>query len=161
MPSPTAQSTWPLHPRLSGTGSVGGQPFWAHAHTLHLAEPAATRWEKRAQPRRQTLAAKRLGVVAASCTATRVEFDYLAHRSWSRTSSSGPCSATAPSSASPHPLFWTVLVLIFGFVLLHLTSFGRRVYATGGNTTAAHYSGIEVEHVKLAVFTLTGNLAGF
>jgi ribose transport system permease protein/inositol transport system permease protein len=38
--------------------------------------------------------------------------------------------------------------------------FGRRVYAVGGNETAAKVSGISVERIKLAVYTLCGFLAG-
>lgn len=60
----------------------------------------------------------------------------------------------------PASIAWTVLVLIAGFVLLHLTSFGRKVFATGGNETAARYSGINVQRVKILAFVITGALAG-
>lgn len=61
----------------------------------------------------------------------------------------------------PSPIVWTVLVLVVGFVALHLTAFGRRVYASGGNPTAAKYSGVNVKRTKIAAFVIIGTLAGF
>jgi ribose transport system permease protein len=47
----------------------------------------------------------------------------------------------------------TVLVV---WVLLEQTTFGRRLYAIGGNIEAAHLSGVAVRRLKLAAFALTG-----
>ncbi|MGV8953719.1 MAG: ABC transporter permease, partial [Cypionkella sp.] len=52
-----------------------------------------------------------------------------------------------------------VLSLAFG-LLLHLTSFGRAVYAIGNNATAALFSGIRVARVKFILFLLTGLMSG-
>jgi rhamnose transport system permease protein len=52
-----------------------------------------------------------------------------------------------------------VLAVVFG-VLLHLTNFGRAVYAVGNNATAALFSGIRVNRVKFILFLLTGLMAG-
>jgi ribose transport system permease protein len=60
----------------------------------------------------------------------------------------------------PAPIVWTVIALIGGILLLHFSTFGRKVYATGGNTTAARYSGIKTGNVKTIAFVLTGVLAG-
>lgn len=60
----------------------------------------------------------------------------------------------------PVPIVWTIIVLIIGGVLLHYTTFGRKVYATGGNATAARYSGINTDRVKIVAFMITGCLAG-
>lgn len=49
--------------------------------------------------------------------------------------------------------------LVFG-VLLHTTSFGRRIYAIGNNEFAARFSGIPVERVKFTLFLLTGLMSG-
>ncbi|MFC0216031.1 ABC transporter permease [Paenibacillus chartarius] len=49
--------------------------------------------------------------------------------------------------------------IIYG-LLLHKTTFGRRVYAMGNNLTAARFSGIQVDKIKIIVFTLTGLMAG-
>lgn len=54
---------------------------------------------------------------------------------------------------------FAVCALAFGLVL-HKTSFGRKVYAMGNNLTAARYSGIKAESVTIVVFALTGLMAG-
>jgi rhamnose transport system permease protein len=46
-------------------------------------------------------------------------------------------------------------------LLLHKTSFGRKVFAMGNNLTAARYSGIRTDSVIIAVSALTGLMAGF
>jgi len=56
-------------------------------------------------------------------------------------------------------VYFVVITLILAFVITR-TVFGRRVYAIGGNETAAKVSGISVERIKLAVYTLCGFLAG-
>lgn len=64
--------------------------------------------------------------------------------------------------------FWVISVefvifavlAVFYTVLLHKTNFGRAVYAIGNNATAATFSGIRVERVKLTLFLLTGLMSG-
>ena len=59
--------------------------------------------------------------------------------------------------------FELVLFLAFAigyFVLLHRTSFGRRVYAIGNNEVAAKFSGVRVERIKFILFCLTGLMSG-
>jgi ribose/xylose/arabinose/galactoside ABC-type transport system permease subunit len=56
-------------------------------------------------------------------------------------------------------VYFVVITLVLAFVLTR-TVFGRRVYAIGGNETAAKVSGINVEKIKLLVYTLCGFLAG-
>jgi ribose/xylose/arabinose/galactoside ABC-type transport system permease subunit len=60
----------------------------------------------------------------------------------------------------PAPIFWTFVVAIGGIVLLHFSTFGRRVFATGGNALAARYSGISTARVKTISLMLAGTLAG-
>lgn len=50
------------------------------------------------------------------------------------------------------------LAIIYG-VVLHKTNFGRAVYATGNNQTAALFSGVRVGRVKFVLFLLTGLMA--
>jgi rhamnose transport system permease protein len=45
-------------------------------------------------------------------------------------------------------------------VLLHATRFGRYVYVIGSNREAARFSGIPVARVRVAVFALSGFMAG-
>lgn len=52
------------------------------------------------------------------------------------------------------------LFAIFFALLLHKTTFGRRVYGIGTNATACLYSRIRVDRIKITVFTMTGFMAG-
>ncbi|PUA17681.1 ABC transporter permease [Glaciimonas sp. PCH181] len=52
-----------------------------------------------------------------------------------------------------------VFAILFAF-LLHGTSWGRRIYAIGNNPVAARFSGIPVNRYRLALFMLTGAMAG-
>lgn len=54
---------------------------------------------------------------------------------------------------------FVLFAVVFG-VLLHATSFGRRVYAIGNNEFAARFSGIPVERTKFTLFLLTGLMSG-
>lgn len=56
-------------------------------------------------------------------------------------------------------VLFVVVALIFG-ILLHMTSFGRMVYAIGNNPTAALFSGVRVARVKFILFLLTGLMSG-
>jgi ribose transport system permease protein len=60
----------------------------------------------------------------------------------------------------PAPIAWTVGAMILGILLLHYNIFGRRIYAAGGNPTAALYSGINTRLTTTLAFVLTGCLAG-
>ncbi|MDY7548549.1 ABC transporter permease [Glaciimonas sp. Gout2] len=56
-----------------------------------------------------------------------------------------------------------VVLLVFAIVfavLLHATSWGRKMYAIGNNPVAARFSGIAVNRYRLALFMLTGAMAG-
>jgi ribose transport system permease protein len=59
------------------------------------------------------------------------------------------------------PVFALILVVIVFQLLLSRTTFGRHIYAVGGNETAARLSGINVARTKILVFVLAGLLAGF
>ena len=56
---------------------------------------------------------------------------------------------------------WTLLAftLLCGY-LLSRTTYGRRVYASGGNPEAARLSGVRVNLVKASTFALSGTAAG-
>jgi len=61
-------------------------------------------------------------------------------------------------SIGPVPYMFIVFILctiIFGLVL-HKTTFGRRLYAIGSNRLTAQYSGVSVQKIRLTVYTLTG-----
>ena len=50
---------------------------------------------------------------------------------------------------------------IVGHVVLRRTSFGRRVLATGGNETAARYSGVDTRSIKMWVLVMSSVAAAF
>jgi rhamnose transport system permease protein len=56
-------------------------------------------------------------------------------------------------------VFFLLASVIFG-ILLHMTSFGRTVYAIGNNQIAAQFSGVRVNRVKFILFLLTGLMSG-
>lgn len=60
------------------------------------------------------------------------------------------------------PREFVVLLLLAAVfaVLLHTTTWGRRIYAIGNNPVAARFSGISVDRYRLALFMLTGAMAG-
>ena len=60
----------------------------------------------------------------------------------------------------PILIYFLVIVFVIAYFVLNNTVFGRRVYAIGGNETAAQVSGINVNAVKIAVYSIAGLLAG-
>ncbi|MFC6604421.1 ABC transporter permease [Ectobacillus funiculus] len=58
-------------------------------------------------------------------------------------------------------LVWTLLATVLAHVVLRKTSFGRQTLATGGNESAAKFSGVKTNRIKLWVFLATGLAAGF
>jgi ribose transport system permease protein len=59
----------------------------------------------------------------------------------------------------PIPIVWTLCVALAGFYVLHLTPFGRRVLATGGNSVAARFSGVRTDLTRVIAFTISGTTA--
>ena len=61
----------------------------------------------------------------------------------------------------PGPV-WLLMVsfIIFG-ILLNKTVFGRDTLAVGGNARAARLAGVNVERIKMIIFTIQGLMAGF
>ncbi|SDT43512.1 monosaccharide ABC transporter membrane protein, CUT2 family [Paenibacillaceae bacterium GAS479] len=55
-------------------------------------------------------------------------------------------------------IVFAVFAVLFS-LLLHKTVFGRQLYAMGNNPTAARFSGIRVDRIKVIVFTLAGLMA--
>ena len=60
----------------------------------------------------------------------------------------------------PAPILWTLAMTVAGILLLHYSVYGRRIYAAGGNPTAALYSGVHIKQVTTLAFIITGTLAG-
>ena len=60
----------------------------------------------------------------------------------------------------PNPIWILLILLIVNHFILSKTTFGRKIYITGGNKEAAIYSGINVKKLKIQVFMITALLAG-
>jgi len=60
----------------------------------------------------------------------------------------------------PHLVIYFLFVTAISAFILTRTVFGRRVYAVGGNETAAKVSGINVPLIKISVYSISGFLAG-
>ncbi|MEQ1768618.1 MAG: ABC transporter permease [Devosia sp.] len=60
----------------------------------------------------------------------------------------------------PAQIVWLVAVSLVVFVLLHLSLFGFRLRAVGGNETAARLSRLPVARYRIIVFSLSAGLAG-
>jgi ribose transport system permease protein len=60
----------------------------------------------------------------------------------------------------PLPVVITAVLYVIGIILLNRTRFGRHVLAIGGNEEAARLAGIPIGRTLLAVYGMSGALAG-
>lgn len=60
----------------------------------------------------------------------------------------------------PFSIILLLLVFLVAWYVLNYTSFGRNIYAIGGNAQAAKLSGVRVQLIGISVFTIAGGLAG-
>jgi ribose transport system permease protein len=64
----------------------------------------------------------------------------------------------------PTPVIMAIAVAVLAFLLVRFTALGEQIVAVGGNEEAARLSGINIDSVKIVVYTLSGllsSLAGF
>ncbi|PCJ91541.1 MAG: ribose ABC transporter permease [Flavobacteriaceae bacterium] len=59
----------------------------------------------------------------------------------------------------PMPVWISIVVVIIAIIITTKTKLGRHIYAIGGNESAAKLSGINVNRVKVYVYTIAGVLA--
>lgn len=60
----------------------------------------------------------------------------------------------------PVPVLIMIILLILFYYILNHTMYGRYIYAVGGNSSAAHLSGIPVIRIKIQTFIISGLLTG-
>lgn len=60
----------------------------------------------------------------------------------------------------PAQLWLFLIAIMVSAIVLDRTIFGRTLYATGNNETAARFSGLPVDRDKLIIYTLSGFMAG-
>ena len=79
----------------------------------------------------------------------------------------GAIESTIPSTVIPRIngfptiILWAVAAGIVGWFIWNKTTFGKNLYAVGGNSEAASVSGISVFKVTVGAFMLAGILYGF
>jgi len=71
-----------------------------------------------------------------------------------------PAFGLGEVGAIPNPVIVMLLAFLVGYLLLHKTVFGRKVFAVGGNPDAARVSGINVEKIITLTFIIVGLFAG-
>ena len=59
----------------------------------------------------------------------------------------------------PGLILWAAIAVALGAVVLNRTRFGRQVLATGGNRTAADFTGINTKRIKFQVLLLSATVA--
>jgi ribose transport system permease protein len=59
----------------------------------------------------------------------------------------------------PGLIVWSAIFVAIGAVVLSRTKFGRQVLATGGNRTAADFTGINTKRIKFQVLLISGMVA--
>lgn len=59
----------------------------------------------------------------------------------------------------PVPVITTIIAFVILAFILHKTTYGRRVYAVGGNEEATKLSGISADRIKIGVYAISGFLA--
>ncbi|MEX1308314.1 MAG: ABC transporter permease [Eubacteriales bacterium] len=60
----------------------------------------------------------------------------------------------------PYPILILLAISILAYIILHLTKYGRYVYAVGGNINAATASGVNVFWTRVGTFIISGFCAG-
>ena len=66
---------------------------------------------------------------------------------------------TASFLGAPVPVWIAGLLAVAFIIVTNKTRFGRYVYAVGGNEQAARLSGLNVDRIKLWIYTLAGGLS--
>ena len=59
----------------------------------------------------------------------------------------------------PSLVIWPLVFLVVGYIVLRKTAYGRQVLATGGNVTAARFSGVNTRRIKFLVFLVMSTVA--
>lgn len=60
----------------------------------------------------------------------------------------------------PVPIYILISMIIVGVFVLKYTKFGRHVYAVGGNELASKLSGLNINAIKIGVYSTAGVMAG-
>ena len=69
------------------------------------------------------------------------------------------CARWCGASCRCRAIFFLVTIILFG-AIIRFTTFGRYIYAIGGNVEAAKLSGVKVAQVQFAAYVISAMLAG-
>lgn len=64
-----------------------------------------------------------------------------------------------PFTFIPMPFALFIILAVVFWILLHHTTVGRRLYAIGGNQTAALFSGVDLKRLKMLLFIASGTIS--
>ncbi len=67
--------------------------------------------------------------------------------------------AENPWFSIPIPVIILVVTLVIFWFILHKTTFGRRIYATGSNAKCANLVGVNTSKTKISVYAISGFLS--
>lgn len=59
----------------------------------------------------------------------------------------------------PVPILLIIATFIIVFIIINRTTFGRHMYAVGGNREAARYAGVDTKKIQMKVFMISGMMA--
>lgn len=65
-----------------------------------------------------------------------------------------------PGTKIPFELLLFLILAVFTGILLHRTTFGRKIYALGRNPVAARFTGIPVNRLRFIIFSWAGLFSG-
>jgi ribose transport system permease protein len=60
----------------------------------------------------------------------------------------------------PFPILLAAMLFVVGMIVMHFTTYGRALYAIGGNETASFLATLPVRRVRMIAYTLSGFSAG-
>lgn len=60
----------------------------------------------------------------------------------------------------PFPILAAAVLFVVGMIVMHFTTYGRALYAIGGNETASFLATLPVRRVRMIAYTLSGFSAG-
>ncbi len=143
-----------------GAASAGGADWWLLA-LIGLATGLAAGWLNGIISTR--FGVPKIAVTIGSLSLFRgVAYAILGDRAFTKYPASFAFFGQGYVPGTPVPfelLLFALMAVIFG-LLLHRTTFGRKVYAIGNNPVAARFSGVRVDRIRLIVSCLVGLLSG-
>ncbi len=60
----------------------------------------------------------------------------------------------------PYQVIYMLIIFVILFYMLNFTRYGKHIYATGGNSEAAVFSGVNTKRVILLAYIISGTIAG-